>query len=77
MKKEFKIYTSNDQLVALFNFKPNFYDLSLIDINLQHMNGFELSEKLLKIDINLKVCFMSAGEVNHDAIGEIHPTLNI
>ena len=29
------------------------------------------------MDINLKVCFTSAGEVNHDTIREIHPTLNI
>jgi hypothetical protein len=36
------------------------------------MNGFELSEKILKLDVNVKVCFMSAGEVNHEAIREIH-----
>jgi DNA-binding response OmpR family regulator len=41
------------------------------------MNGFELSEKILKLDVNVKVCFMSAGEVNHEAIREIHPSLNI
>jgi hypothetical protein len=41
------------------------------------MNGFELSEKILKLDLNVKVYFMSAGEVNHGAIREIHPSLNI
>jgi DNA-binding NtrC family response regulator len=73
----FKVYTSNDPLSALFEFKPNFYDLLLIDINLPHMNGFELYEKISKIDLNAKVCFMSAGEVNHEALREIHPASNI
>ncbi|HEY6885211.1 MAG TPA: response regulator [Nitrososphaeraceae archaeon] len=75
--KEFEVYTCNDPLAALLEFKPNFYDLLLIDINLPYMNGFELYEKILKLDLNVKVCFMSAGEVNHEAIREIHPSLNI
>ena len=74
---EFEVYTCNDPLAALLEFKPNFYDLLLIDINLPYMNGFELSEKILKLDLNVKVCFMSAGEVNHGAIRDIHPSLNI
>jgi hypothetical protein len=41
------------------------------------MDGFELSEKILKLDIDVKICFMSSGEVNHEAIREIHPSLNI
>lgn len=75
--KEFEVYTYNDPLAALLEFKPNFYDLLLIDINLPYMNGFELYEKISKLDLNVKVCFMSAGEVNHEAIREIHPSLNI
>jgi CheY-like chemotaxis protein len=75
--KRFEVYTYNDPLEALLNFKPNFYDLLLIDINLPYMNGFELCEKLLKMDINIRVCFISAGEVNQEAIREIHPSINI
>jgi DNA-binding response OmpR family regulator len=75
--KEFEVYTYNDPLSALFEFKPDFYDLLLIDINLPYMNGFESYEKISKLDINVKVCFMSAGEVNHQAVREIHPSLNI
>ena len=41
------------------------------------MNGFEQSEKILNLDVNVKVCFMSAGEINHEAIREIHPSLSI
>jgi CheY-like chemotaxis protein len=42
-----EVYTSNDPVIALSEFKPNFYDLLLADINMPHMNGFELCEKIL------------------------------
>jgi len=40
------------------------------------MNGFELSEKILAIDLNVKVCFMSAVEINRKALREIYPALS-
>jgi DNA-binding response OmpR family regulator len=61
-------------VIALSEFKPNFYDLLLVDINMPDMNGFELCEKILAIDINVKICFMSSGEINRDALREIYPT---
>jgi CheY-like chemotaxis protein len=72
--KRIEVYTSNDPVIALSEFKPNFYDLLLVDINMPHMNGFELCEKILGIDINVKVCFMSSGEINREALREIYPT---
>jgi DNA-binding response OmpR family regulator len=71
--KRIEVYTSNNPVVALSDFRPNFYDLLLVDINMPHMNGFELCEKMLDIDINLKVCFMSAVEINRKALREIYP----
>ena len=72
--KRIEVYTSNDPVVALSEFRPNFYDLLLVDINMPHMNGFELSEKILAIDINVRICFMSSGEINREALREIYPT---
>jgi DNA-binding response OmpR family regulator len=69
-----EVYTSNNPVVALSEFKPDFYDLVLVDINMSHMNGFELCEKMLAIDINVKVCFMSSVEINREALREIYPT---
>jgi len=71
--KRIEVQTSNDPVVALSELKPNFYDLLLVDINMPHMNGFELCEKILAIDINVRVCFMSSGEINPEALREIHP----
>ena len=75
--KRIEVYTSNNPVVALSEFKPNFYDLLLVDINLPHMNGFELCEKILAIDINVNVCFMSSGEINREALREIYPGVSL
>jgi CheY-like chemotaxis protein len=69
-----EVYTSNDPVASLSEFKPNFYDLLLVDINMPDMNGFELVEKIFAIDINVRVCFMSNGEINREALREIYPT---
>jgi CheY-like chemotaxis protein len=72
--KRIEVFTSNNPMTALSEFKPNFYDLLLVDINMPNMNGFELSERILAIDINVKVCFMScAAEINYKALREIYP----
>jgi CheY-like chemotaxis protein len=72
-KRRFEIYTYDDPLVALRQFKPDFYDLLLTDINMPHMNGFELCEKTLELDVNIRVCFISSAEVNVEALREIYP----
>jgi DNA-binding response OmpR family regulator len=77
VNKRIEVHTSNNPVVALSEFKPNFYDLLLVDINLPHMNGFELCEKILSIDINVKVCFMSSGEINREALREIYPAISL
>ncbi|MGA8081306.1 MAG: response regulator, partial [Candidatus Nitrosopolaris sp.] len=71
--KRIEVYTSNNPVLALSEFKPNFYDLVLVDINMPHMNGFELCEKILAIDINVKVCFMSCAAEINQALREIYP----
>jgi CheY-like chemotaxis protein len=62
----------SNPVTALVEFKPYYYDLILVDINMPTVNGYELVEKIIKLDLNIKVCFMSAGEVNYEAIREIH-----
>ena len=60
---------------ALSEFKPHFYDLMLVDVYMQYMNGFQLCEKVLELDVNIKVCFISAAEINIEALREIYPKL--
>jgi CheY-like chemotaxis protein len=73
----FQVYAYDDPLLALSEFKPNFYDLLLVDVNMPKVNGFEFSEKILKLDLNVRVCYISAGEMNVEALREQYPSLSI
>jgi two-component SAPR family response regulator len=72
----FQVYAYDDRLLTVSEFKPNFYDL-LVDVNMPKVNGFEFSEKILKLDVNVRVCYISAGEMNIEALREQYPTLSI
>jgi DNA-binding response OmpR family regulator len=72
----FKVYTYNNPLEALSKFKPNFYDLLLVDINIPKMNGFEFSTKILELHVNVRICFMSSGLINQEALREQYPSLS-
>ena len=72
-----KVFTYNDTIQALAEFKPNFYDLLLIDLNIPKMNGFEFSRRILELDMNVRVCYITAGEINLQALREQFPTLSI
>jgi response regulator RpfG family c-di-GMP phosphodiesterase len=58
VNKRIEVYTCNNPVASLSEFKPNFYDLLLVNINMQRMNGFELSEMILAIDINVLSWFL-------------------
>ncbi|HEX5977076.1 MAG TPA: response regulator [Nitrososphaeraceae archaeon] len=70
---DFVVDTFNDAESALFAFKPGHYDLAILDIRMPGMNGFELCRKLREIDKKLKICFLTAAELNylHDMDSDI------
>jgi two-component SAPR family response regulator len=49
----------------------------LVDVNMPKVNGFEFSEKILELDVNVRVCYISAGEMNTEALREQYPSLSI
>jgi CheY-like chemotaxis protein len=72
-----QVFSYNNPLLALSEFKPHFYDLLLIDVNMPRMNGFEFSEKILELDLNVRICYISAGEMNIEALREQYKSLSI
>jgi len=68
-----RVDTVNDPLLALKNFKAESYDLLIIDIVMPEMDGFELYEEIRKIDNKVKVCFITAYEVNYQALRAVFP----
>jgi CheY-like chemotaxis protein len=76
-KVALEVFTYNSPLLALTEFKINFYDLMLIDVNMPKMNGFEFSEKILELDLNVRICYISAGEMNIRALREQYKSLSL
>jgi DNA-binding response OmpR family regulator len=73
----FDVDTFTDPSLALKSFKPNFYDLVLIDIIMPDINGFELYERLKKIDPDVNACFLTASEMYHEEFRKAeHCSLN-
>jgi DNA-binding response OmpR family regulator len=62
----FKVDTFNDPLVALQNFTAGCYDLLLLDMLMPNIDGFELYQKIRMIDNKVKICFLTAGIIDHE-----------
>jgi DNA-binding response OmpR family regulator len=75
-KTEIHATVYDDPLKALSEFKPDYYDLLMIDIRMPKMNGFKLCMKIKKIDLKAKVCFITAFEEYYDYLKEQFPRLD-
>lgn len=73
----FEVYAYNESQKALSDFKPNVYDLSLIDFRMPKMNGFELYRELKKKDESIKVCFLTAYEMHYHEFKKVFPTTDV
>ena len=62
----FTVDAFTDSLLALSNFKPNFYDLVILDIKMPGMDGFELYKKILELDDHANICFLTASEMYYE-----------
>ena len=57
---ECKSYT--DSAKAIQEFRPNYYDLILLDIKMPLINGFELCKKIIELDNTIQIIFITASE---------------
>jgi CheY-like chemotaxis protein len=56
----YKVDEFNDPILALNNYKVNFYALVILDIKMPKMDGFELYIKIREKDPKAKICFLTA-----------------
>ena len=56
----FDIDCFTDPAMAMEKFKPNLYDLIILDIRMAEINGFELYDKLKSRDPKIKTLFITA-----------------
>ena len=62
----YDVHSFNDPLVALSSYKPDIYDLLVIDIRMPNMTGFELYRKIKELDSKVRVCFITAFETYYE-----------
>jgi CheY-like chemotaxis protein len=58
----FKVHSFNSPKLALFNFKPDYYDLAILDIKMPEMDGFRLYNQMKNIDNGIEICFITAAD---------------
>src|ERR671931_442507 len=51
-----------DSVYALKEFKPNYYDLVILDIKMPKLDGFALCEKIRELDKAVQIIFITASE---------------
>ena len=56
----FDVDCFTDPALALEKFKPKLYHLIILDIRMTEINGFELYEKLIAEDSEIKILFITA-----------------
>ena len=47
------------------------YALALLDVNMPKMNGFELYKEIRKIDDKVKVCFVTAFDIQREEADDL------
>jgi two-component system, OmpR family, response regulator ChvI len=77
--KGFLVDSFTDPLLAFESVKGEAgkYELVILDIRMPNMNGFELYKQIKKIDDKVKVCFLTAGEMDYEQFRkELFPALD-
>jgi len=76
-KHNFDVVAYDKPQKALADFKPNVYDLCLIDIKMPKMDGFQLYREIKQKDSNVKICFLTAFEMHYNEFKKVFPTSDV
>ena len=56
----FECASYTDPVKALQEFRPNYYDLIILDIRMPVLNGFELCKRIMELDKKVHIIFITA-----------------
>ena len=76
-RRGFKVDTFSDPQEALAKFRPGAYDISILDIRMPKMNGFELYREMRKVDGMASVCFLTAFDVHKEEFEKMFPDVKV
>jgi DNA-binding response OmpR family regulator len=74
-KASFYVDAYSSPQAALASFKPNTYDLAILDIRMPGLNGFVLYRKLKELDPALTACFLSSFAIHQDEFKKVFPSM--
>ena len=63
-------------IIALDEFKSNFYDLIILDIQMPEINGMQLYREIRKKDKKTKICFLTGSETIFNIAYKFTPVYN-
>ncbi len=73
----FECVSYTDSVKALQEFKPDHYDLVILDIRMPKLDGFALCEKIRDVDRDVQIIFITAGELyDGNFIKQYYPKLS-
>ena len=73
--KGFEVDAYDSPQEASDSFKPNLYDLAILDIRMPLLNGFALYRQMKKIDPSLTAYFLSAFEIHPEEFKKVFPSI--
>ncbi|TBR11445.1 MAG: response regulator [Candidatus Nitrosotenuis sp.] len=73
----FEVDTYDSPQQALEEFKPHRYDLAILDFKMPSMTGFELYRELKKRQPDIRVNFLTAFDMDFDAIESVLLDLDV
>ena len=72
----FKCVSYTDSAKTLQEFTPNSYDLVILDIRMPKLDGFALCKKIRKVDREVQIIFITAGEVYYENLKQYYPEIS-
>jgi two-component system, OmpR family, response regulator ChvI len=73
----FQVDTFNDPRKALAEFKPDRYDMIILDIRMPQMSGFDLYRELKARDQDVPIAFLTAFDVYQSEFRKVFPDMKV